>query len=170
MLTRWALPPSALQLEITETKIIADFGRAREVLLQLRDLGVRISIDDFGTGYSSLAQLQQLPVDEIKIDRSFVMDMDTNANNAAIVRSTIELGRNLGLDVTAEGVETHETWQRLVELGCDYAQGYLLGRPEPAATCEREIREHLAHRRFSRVPMLALAPQPLHAVAEAESA
>ena len=83
-----------------------------------------MAIDDFGTGFSSLAQLQQLPVDEIKIDKSFVLNMATNADDAAIVRSTIELGRNLGLDVTAEGVETPESvLERLRELGCDYAQG-----------------------------------------------
>ena len=106
----------------------------------LRALGVKLTIDDFGTGYSSLAQLQQLPADEIKIDKSFVMDMETNSNNAAIVRSTIGLGRNLALDVTAEGVETPETCDRLMELGCDYAQGYFFGRPVPADVCEREMR------------------------------
>ena len=135
-----------LQLEVTETKIVADFGRAREVLRDLQAAGVRVAIDDFGTGFSSLAQLQQLPADELKIDKSFVMDMDTNGNNAAIVRSTIGLARNLALDVTAEGVETPETRDRLVELGCDYAQGYLLGRPATADACERDIREHMAVR------------------------
>jgi len=150
LLAAAGLPPAALQLEVTETKLVADFGRARAVLHELRSLGVRIAIDDFGTGYSSLAQLQQLPADELKIDKSFVMDMDTNANNEAIVRSTIGLARNLGLEVTAEGVETRETCDRLAELGCDFAQGYLLGRPGPADACEREIRRHSARRRFAR--------------------
>jgi EAL domain-containing protein (putative c-di-GMP-specific phosphodiesterase class I) len=150
LLAKHDLPASVLQLEVTETRIVADFSRARDVLQELRGLGVRIAIDDFGTGYSSLAQLQQLPADEIKIDKSFVMDMETNSNNAAIVRSTIGLGRNLSLDVTAEGVETSATLQSLVDLGCDYVQGYHLGRPTPAATCEREIREHLSNGRFVR--------------------
>ena len=150
LLAAASVPPAALQLEVTETKLVADFGRARAVLHELRSLGVRIAIDDFGTGYSSLAQLQQLPADELKIDKSFVMDMDTNANNQAIVRSTIGLARNLGLEVTAEGVETRETCDRLAELGCDFAQGYLLGRPGPADACEREIRRHSARRRFAR--------------------
>jgi len=152
LLTRHGLRPSVLQVEITETKIVADFGRARDVLRQLRTLGVRVAIDDFGTGYSSLAQLQQLPADEIKIDKSFVMNMQSNGNDAAIVRSTIGLGRNLSLNVTAEGVETLETCERLLELGCDYAQGYFLGRPSPAEACERELRGHMAKRRFAAAP------------------
>jgi EAL domain-containing protein (putative c-di-GMP-specific phosphodiesterase class I) len=146
---------------VTETKIVADFGRAREVLHDLRRVGVRVAIDDFGTGYSSLAQLQQLPADEIKIDKSFVMDMDTNGNNAAIVRSTIGLGRNLALDVTAEGVETPETRDRLVELGCDYAQGYFLGRPAPAEACEREILRHISQRRFARRELAQVRSLPV---------
>jgi diguanylate cyclase (GGDEF)-like protein len=150
LLAKHDLPPSALQLEVTETKIVADFGRAQAVLHELRSLGVRVAIDDFGTGYSSLAQLQQLPADELKIDKSFVMDMDVNANNAAIVRSTIDLGRNLGLEVTAEGVETEETRDLLQQLGCDYVQGYLLGRPAPADACERDILREASQRRFPR--------------------
>ena len=89
-------------------------------------LGIRLSIDDFGTGYSSLSYLRQLPVDEIKIDRSFVIGMGAEAGDAVIVRSTVDLGRNLGLEVVAEGVETIETWERLRELGCNTAQGYFL--------------------------------------------
>jgi diguanylate cyclase (GGDEF)-like protein len=150
LLASHGLPPAALQLEVTETKLVADFGRARAVLHELRSLGVRIAIDDFGTGYSSLAQLQQLPADELKIDKSFVMDMDTNANNAAIVRSTIGLARNLGLEVTAEGVETRETRELLETLGCDFVQGYLLGRPAPAEACERELHRRSSRRRFAR--------------------
>jgi EAL domain-containing protein (putative c-di-GMP-specific phosphodiesterase class I) len=146
-LDRWDLPPSALQLEITETKIIADFSRARELLQAMRRMGIRVAIDDFGTGYSSLAQLQQLPADEIKIDKRFVLNMEYDENDAAIVRSTIGLGRNLSLDITAEGVESPEVCDRLERLGCDYVQGYHLGRPVPAAACEREIRFGSAARR-----------------------
>ena len=98
---------------------------------RLSALGVRIAIDDFGTGYSSLAYLKKLPVDELKIDRSFVSDMCRRRERSRIVRSTIDLAHNLGLRVVAEGVEDAATWQLLIELGCDEAQGYHLGRPAP---------------------------------------
>ena len=137
LLHRFALPPSSLQLEITESRIIADFGRARTVLRELRATGVTIAIDDFGTGFSSLTQLQQLPVDEIKIDRSFVMRMETDHDDAVLVRSIIDLGRNLGLRVTAEGVETASAHRALRDLGCDFAQGFHVGRPVPAEECRR---------------------------------
>jgi EAL domain-containing protein (putative c-di-GMP-specific phosphodiesterase class I) len=99
------------------------------VLQALHKIGVGISIDDYGTGYSSLSYLRKMPVDELKIDRSFVTDMALDENAAVIVRSTIELGRNLGLRVVAEGVETREVWDRLADLGCHVAQGYFFGRP-----------------------------------------
>jgi diguanylate cyclase len=102
------------------------------VLDRLSAMGVRLSIDDFGTGYSSLAYLKRLPLNEIKIDRSFVMHMLENEDDAVIVRSTIDLGRNLGLEVVAEGVEDAPTWDALASLGCDVAQGYYLSRPVPA--------------------------------------
>jgi EAL domain-containing protein (putative c-di-GMP-specific phosphodiesterase class I) len=92
-------------------------------------MGVRLSIDDFGTGYSSLAYLQELPVDAIKIDKSFVMEMHEDPGNATIVQSTVDLGHNLGLEVVAEGVETVESYNTLAKLGCDYAQGYFLSKP-----------------------------------------
>jgi EAL domain-containing protein (putative c-di-GMP-specific phosphodiesterase class I) len=95
-------------------------------------MGVRLSIDDFGTGYSSLAYLKKLPVDELKIDRSFVTHLDRDAGDATIVRSTIELAHNLGLRVVAEGIETDEVRQRLIALGCDEAQGYWFSRPVSA--------------------------------------
>jgi diguanylate cyclase (GGDEF)-like protein len=139
LLGRLDLPPRVLQLEITESRIAADVGRARSVLSKLRAMGLTIAIDDFGTGFSSLSQLQQLPVDEIKIDRSFVMDMENDNNDAALVRSIIDLGRNLGLAVTAEGVESASVHRTLRQLGCDFAQGFLLSRPLPAEECRRYL-------------------------------
>jgi EAL domain-containing protein (putative c-di-GMP-specific phosphodiesterase class I) len=139
LLERYELDASFLQLEITESRIVADLRRAKSVLDDLRGIGVTIAIDDFGTGFSSLAQLQQLPVDEIKIDKSFVMRMESDANDFVLVRSIVELGRNLGLHVTAEGVESESVASRLAELGCTFAQGFYHGRPEPAAECRRLI-------------------------------
>jgi EAL domain-containing protein (putative c-di-GMP-specific phosphodiesterase class I)/GGDEF domain-containing protein len=132
LLGRHDVPPSSLQLEITETELLGDASAAGQVLDRLARIGVSWAIDDFGTGYSSLAQIQRLPVDEIKIDRSFVAVMDRNPTDDAIVRTTIELARALGLRVTAEGVETGATLERLTALGCDYAQGYFVGRPAAA--------------------------------------
>ncbi len=133
-----------LELEVTESSMLANPTRAKAVLGELSDLGIRLSIDDFGTGYSSLAYLRQLPVDEIKIDRSFVIGMGVEAGDAVIVRSTVDLGRNLGLEVVAEGVETIETWERLRELGCNTAQGYFLGRPMLAEEMSDWLRARLA--------------------------
>jgi EAL domain-containing protein (putative c-di-GMP-specific phosphodiesterase class I) len=131
LLETWSVDPSMLKLEITENTIMVDPPRALEVLTRLRDIGVGLSIDDFGTGYSSLSYLKRLPVDEIKIDRSFVMNMPSSENDQQIVRSTVDLGRNLGLKVVAEGVETKDIWRDLATLGCDVAQGYYLTRPIP---------------------------------------
>ncbi len=132
LLRRWEVEAELLELEITESTMLANPTRTKAVLGQLHGLGIRLSIDDFGTGYSSLAYLRRLPIDEIKIDRSFVMSMTEEADDVAIVRSTIDLGRNLGLEVVAEGVETQEIWDKLRELGCNVAQGYFLSRPVPA--------------------------------------
>ena len=131
MLERYGLDPGVLELELTETSVLADPPRAKEILQRLRDTGVSLAVDDFGTGYASLAYLSELPVDEIKIDRSFVMAMDREEQHARIVRSTIDLGRNLCLSVVAEGVESAAVWDRLAELGCDSAQGYFLAKPLP---------------------------------------
>jgi predicted signal transduction protein with EAL and GGDEF domain len=131
LLDAWGLEPDVLQLEITEGAVLADPVRTKSVLEALADMGIRLAIDDFGTGYSSLAYLTRLPIKEIKIDRSFVMSMETNEDDATIVRSTIELGRNLGLEVVAEGVESETVWNWLRELGCTIAQGYHLSRPLP---------------------------------------
>ena len=132
LLAKWGTDAELLQLEITESMLMSDPDRARTVLERLTSQGLRLSIDDFGTGYSSLAQLKRLPVDEIKIDRSFVIDMGSSASDEAIVRSTIELAHNLGLSVVAEGVEDEASLRTLRRLGCDLAQGYHLGRPVPA--------------------------------------
>ena len=131
LLSKHGVDPTLLEVEITEHTILTDPERARIVLERLRDLGVRLSIDDFGTGFSSLGQLKRLPVDVLKIDRSFVLNMEHDDNDDVIVRSTIELGHNLGLRVVAEGVETQETWGRLAQLGCDTAQGFFISRPLP---------------------------------------
>jgi diguanylate cyclase (GGDEF)-like protein len=137
--------PDQLELEITESTILADPFRVRDVLNRLNEMGLRLAIDDFGTGYSSLAYLRRLPVQTIKIDRSFVMDMCENASDATIVRSTIELGRNLGLEVVAEGVETQEAWDALREQGCTLAQGYLISRPLPAEELAGLLEERARH-------------------------
>ncbi|MEX2291841.1 MAG: GGDEF domain-containing protein [Mycobacteriales bacterium] len=132
-LERHDLPARLLTLEITEGSVMTDPARAMELLRTLRSMGVRLSVDDFGTGYASLSYLKRLPVHEVKIDRSFVTHMVTDPDDATIVRSIIDLARNLGLDVVAEGVEDEAAWQQLARLGCTYAQGYHLGRPMPVA-------------------------------------
>ena len=129
LLTSWRLPPGSLELEITESTIMADHRRAMTILSRLNKMGVALTVDDFGTGYSSLAYLQSLPVSSIKIDKSFVMQMAEDPGNATIVQSTIDLGHNLGLKVVAEGVEDADSYNKLVALGCDFAQGYFLSRP-----------------------------------------
>jgi EAL domain-containing protein (putative c-di-GMP-specific phosphodiesterase class I) len=144
-LERWDVEPCLLEFEITESAMLADPARTKLVLEQLSEMGIRLSIDDFGTGYSSLAHLKRLPVSEIKVDRSFVMNMEQDEDDATIVRSTIDLGRNLGLDVVAEGVETQLVWDRLKALGCTAAQGYHLSRPVPAP----ELQAWLVERRAS---------------------
>ena len=129
LLDTYGLPADALQLEITESMIMSDPERALAIVGRLSDLGVRLSVDDFGTGYSSLANLKRLPIDELKIDRSFVSPMMQDESDLIIVRSTINLGHDLGLKVIAEGVEDELTLKRLATLGCDLAQGYHLSRP-----------------------------------------
>jgi EAL domain-containing protein (putative c-di-GMP-specific phosphodiesterase class I)/GGDEF domain-containing protein len=133
LLVEHGVPGSALQLEITETQLLGDAPDAHAVLDRLARIGVSWAIDDYGTGYSSLSQLQRLPVDEIKIDRSFVVAMDGDDAGEAIVRSTVDLARALDVRVTAEGVETAAALARVAEIGCDYAQGFYVARPEPAA-------------------------------------
>jgi diguanylate cyclase (GGDEF)-like protein/PAS domain S-box-containing protein len=131
---------SRLKIEITETAMMADAEHTLGVLNELQRMGIRLSIDDFGTGYSSLAYLQRLPVDDIKVDRSFVLTMLTNSSDEAIVRSTIELAHNLGLRAIAEGAEDQATLDRLRALGCDLAQGHHMGRAMPLAELEDWLR------------------------------
>jgi diguanylate cyclase (GGDEF)-like protein len=143
ILERHGLPASLLDIEITETAMLADPARAFEVLTALAASGAQLSIDDFGVGYTSLSHLKRLPVHELKIDRSFVANMSDDENDAVIVRSTVDLGRNLGLRVVAEGVETEEVSRLLVDVGCDLAQGYLFARPMPAGDVTAWLREHV---------------------------
>ncbi len=130
-----------LQLELTESAVMADAARALEILTRLNQMGIRLSIDDFGTGYSSLSYLRRLPVTEIKIDRSFVHDLARSDADATIVRSIIDLGHNLGLSVVAEGVEDAASQSILSELGCDLVQGYHVSRPLPGSALEAWLRQ-----------------------------
>nr|MDQ2896040.1 EAL domain-containing protein [Actinomycetota bacterium] len=141
LLDVYGLPASALRLEITESMIMSDPDRAIATVTRLSALGVRMSVDDFGTGYWSLANLRQLPIDELKIDRSFVSPMLRDESDLIIVRSTINLGHDLGLRIIAEGVEDGATLQRLALLGCDLAQGYHLSPPMPSDDFTRWLRD-----------------------------
>jgi len=127
-----AVEPGRLALEITESAAMRDAPLAARHMQFLRGAGIRFAIDDYGTGYSSLSQLSRLPVDELKIDRSFMMHAHERRDDATIVRSTVELAHSMGLKVVAEGVENAQGWNLLRRLGCDYAQGYLISRPMPA--------------------------------------
>jgi diguanylate cyclase (GGDEF)-like protein len=142
-----------LELEITESMLMLDPTRAKATLERLSAIGLSLSVDDFGTGYSSLANLKRLPVNGIKIDKSFVIDMPHDQSDAAIVRSTIDLAHNLGLRVVAEGVESHEAWRRLEELGCDLAQGFHVSRPVPPEAMTRLLLER-------RAAAEAIEPEP----------
>jgi diguanylate cyclase (GGDEF)-like protein len=131
ILSRYRVEASSFCLEITESAIMDDPIRAQNTLERLCEMGAQLSIDDFGTGYSSLAYLKRLPVHELKIDKSFVMNMEKDQDDAKIVRSTIDLGHNMGLRVVAEGIENEAVWHLLAQMGCDQAQGYFMGRPMP---------------------------------------
>jgi EAL domain-containing protein (putative c-di-GMP-specific phosphodiesterase class I) len=141
LLERYGIPPQLLCIELTESAVMTDTRRSLDILAQIFALGVHISIDDFGTGYSSLAYLKQLPIDELKIDRSFVQHMTTNKADATIVSSTINLAHSFGLRVVAEGVEDLPTLELLSALRCDLAQGYCMSRPLPVEQLERWLSE-----------------------------
>ncbi|CAN5231583.1 bifunctional diguanylate cyclase/phosphodiesterase [soil metagenome] len=132
ILERHQLTAASFCLEITESSIMDDPMRSLQTLEGLHAMGVDLSIDDFGTGYSSLAYLKRLPVDELKIDKSFVLNMEKDAGDAKIVRSTIDLAHNMGLRVVAEGIETAAVWEILAKMGCDQGQGYFIAKPMPA--------------------------------------
>ena len=147
LISKWRVEPRYLSFEITESTIMADTSRSLEVLGRLSGMGFGIAVDDFGAGYSSLAYLKKLPVDELKIDKSFVLNMAHNENDAVIVQSTIDLGRNLGLKIVAEGVETQAVWDRLNDLGCNYAQGFYVSPAIPAEALSRSFHEAWQSRR-----------------------
>ena len=132
LLQKWEIDPIRLELEITESSIMADPQRATEILTVLNELGVRLSVDDFGTGYSSLSALKRLPINSVKIDKSFIQNMQNDENDLLIVQSIIELAHNLGLEVVGEGVENPQVAEMLKLLGCDFIQGWHRGRPVPA--------------------------------------
>ncbi len=150
-ITGYRLDPSRIHLEITESAAMENTARSMEILARFRVKGFAVSMDDFGTGYSSLVQLYRMPFNELKIDRSFVMEMDRSNEARTIVHSTIELAHNLGLEVCAEGVEAEATLSWLCAAGCDRAQGYLISRPVPASeigalvkTWRGEVHQHPA--------------------------
>ena len=157
LLRRHGVPARLLTLEITESSVMTDPAGAMGMLAALNDMGVRLSIDDFGTGYSSLSYLKRLPVHEVKIDRSFVTNMVTDADDETIVRSIIDLAANLSLDVVAEGVEDSAAWQRLGQLRCTYAQGYHLGRPMPISELLPWLRSRSALPTPELVPLMRSA-------------
>ncbi|HET9076324.1 MAG TPA: EAL domain-containing protein, partial [Acidimicrobiales bacterium] len=140
LLDETRVPASSVILEITESSMMLDQSRSQGILRELSELGVLLAIDDFGTGYSSLSRLKELPVDIVKIDRSFVKSMCTNKGDRAIVRSTIELATVMGYGVVAEGVEDRETWDELGRLGCTHAQGFFLARPMTSQACRAWVR------------------------------
>ena len=150
LLEETGVRPAQLELELTESTILADPFRVHQVLMRFDELGIGLAIDDFGTGYSSFAYLKRLPVQTIKIDRSFVMGMCEDESDATIVRSTVDLARNLGLGVVAEGVESQEIWDALRAQGCSLAQGYFISRPVPADELARVL-----DARASDVPPIA---------------
>lgn len=162
LLIEHGVPLSSLELEITEGTISADPVRVRQVLTHLSEAGVRLAIDDFGTGYSSLAYLKNLPVDCLKIDKSFVLNMETDRSDATIVRSTIDLARNLSLETVAEGVESQVAWDELDSVGCTYAQGYFISKTISIEEFEQLMQEA----RWDTRQVHETADEPHHSLAE----
>ena len=137
-LAETGIDADSLWLEITETSLLADVKAATVALRELRSLGLHLSVDDFGTGYSSLTYLKRFPVEAIKVDKSFVSGLGIEQEDSTIVEAVVRLGQSLGLHVVAEGIESPLQLSRLRQLGCDRGQGYLFGRPRPAALVEAE--------------------------------
>jgi EAL domain-containing protein (putative c-di-GMP-specific phosphodiesterase class I) len=161
MLAEGGLPGHALEPEITETAVMVDPERAADTLRRLQAIGIGVSIDDFGAGYTSLSYLKSLPVRSLKIDRGFVTHLLDDDRDQAVTRSVVQLGHDLGLTVVAEGVESAGVRQRLLELGCDEAQGYLMARPmEPGAVLDW-LSASAAERRaqLSRTPRATERPE-----------
>jgi EAL domain-containing protein (putative c-di-GMP-specific phosphodiesterase class I) len=131
--------PALLELEVTEDILLADEARVLDMFRRIQELGARIVFDDFGTGYASLSYLKKFPLDGLKIDRSFVFELLSDSDDAAIVGSTIGLSRQLGLSVIAEGIENRATADLLVSMGCEQGQGYFFGRPMPAHAFESQF-------------------------------
>ena len=160
LLKKWGVAPFRVILEITESSMMANPARAQATLEKLNDIGVLIAVDDFGTGYSSLSYLKQLPVDKLKIDKSFVMEMNEDENDAMIVRSTIDLAHNLGLEVVAEGVESEEALNLLRLLDCDGAQGYYISRPMSVTALEQWLLDSPYCANMEREPESNDSPDP----------
>ncbi len=152
ILHKTELPASALTLEITETAVMDDLDASVLVLTELRQIGVRLAIDDFGTGYGSMTYLRRLPVNTLKIDRSFVSGLGRIAEDDAIVQSIINLGHSFGIDVVAEGIETSLQLQRLVEFGCDHGQGFLWSRAVDTQTAWTLLQSTFDTRQQGRSP------------------
>lgn len=153
LLTNAEVEPQALCLEITESSVMQDEQQGHAMLNRLKGIGLRLAVDDFGTGYSSLSQLKRMPVDELKIDKTFVLNLDHSDDDAVIVHSTIDLGHNMGLEVVAEGVETREAVMLLESFGCDLIQGYLIGRPMTAPELAIWARGWLQQPRLGDIPL-----------------
>jgi EAL domain-containing protein (putative c-di-GMP-specific phosphodiesterase class I) len=141
LLHRHRVRGSQVTLEITETEIMRDPEHTIDVLDRLNSLGLRVSIDDFGTGYSSLSYLRRLPVTEVKIDKSFVLQMDANPNDAMLAKTIVDLAANLSMRVVAEGIESQASWDALHAMGCERGQGFVFARPMPAIDVTNLLRD-----------------------------
>jgi EAL domain-containing protein (putative c-di-GMP-specific phosphodiesterase class I) len=138
----WGIAPESVTLEVTENSLMANPELSHEILVRIRDYGSKVSIDDFGTGYSSLSYLKEIPADELKIDRTFVMGMMQDAGDRKIVEHSISIAQSFGLAVVAEGIETAEVLAALTQLGCDFAQGYYICKPLPGDEIEAFCLSH----------------------------